>query len=88
MSSDRHSFPSTGAQAGGELDFATGTRVLRLPQVRAMTGLGRSSIYQMERERRFPRRIKIGSRAVGWIEGEVIKWINERIASRQTLLIK
>jgi len=44
-------------------------KVLRLPQVCEVTGLRRSMIYQLEAELRFPRRIKIGVRAVGWIQG-------------------
>jgi len=36
-------------------------------------------IYQLEAKRRFPRRIKIGVRAVGWIEGEVQQWVRQRI---------
>jgi prophage regulatory protein len=40
-------------------------------------------IYQLEAERRFPNRIKIGIRAVGWIEREVQEWLVKRIeASR------
>lgn len=54
-------------------------RVLRLPQVCSTTGLCRSMIYQLEAEQRFPRRIKIGTRAVGWIEGEVQGWVTQRI---------
>jgi len=54
-------------------------RLLRLPQVCQVTGLRRSMIYQLEAERRFPRRIKIGVRAVGWIEGEVQHWVRQRI---------
>jgi prophage regulatory protein len=54
-------------------------RVLRLPQVCSITGLCRSMIYQLEAEKRFPRRIKIGARAVGWIEGEVQGWVTQRI---------
>lgn len=56
------------------------TRILRLPQVCvAKTGLCRSMIYQMESELRFPRRIKIGTRAVGWLEGEVQTWLDKRV---------
>jgi prophage regulatory protein len=55
-------------------------RVLRLPQVCSVTGLGRSMIYQMEAELRFPKRVKIGTRAVGWLEGEVNAWLQKRIA--------
>jgi prophage regulatory protein len=54
-------------------------RVLRLPQVCATTGLRRSFIYQMEAQNRFPKRIKIGVRAVGWLESEVQEWLSERI---------
>ena len=44
-----------------------------------MTGLGRSMIYQMEADLRFPKRVKIGTRAVGWLEGEVRAWLQKRI---------
>jgi prophage regulatory protein len=54
-------------------------KVLRLPQVCEVTGLRRSMIYQLEAELRFPRRIKIGVRAVGWIQGEVQQWVVQRI---------
>jgi prophage regulatory protein len=54
-------------------------QVLRLPQVCKVTGLCRSMIYQLEAQRRFPGRIKIGLRAVGWIEGEVQQWLATRI---------
>jgi len=54
-------------------------RLLRLPQVCQVTGLRRSMIYQLEAKRRFPRRIRIGVRAVGWIEGEVQQWVRQRI---------
>jgi prophage regulatory protein len=56
-------------------------QVLRLPHVRRITGLCRSSIYQMEAEGRFPRRVKIGARSVGWIESEVQNWLRQRIES-------
>jgi predicted DNA-binding transcriptional regulator AlpA len=38
-------------------------------------------IYQLEAEQRFPKRIKIGIRAVGWIESEVQIWVEKRIAA-------
>jgi prophage regulatory protein len=68
----------------GSTDMAL--QILRLPQVCAVTGLKRSMIYQLEADQRFPHRIKIGIRAVGWIEGEVRMWVATRIAeSRRTL---
>jgi prophage regulatory protein len=56
-------------------------KILRLPQVCEVTGLCRSMIYQMEADRRFPQRIKISTRAVGWLETEVNAWLIRRIAS-------
>jgi len=57
-------------------------RILRLAQVCDVTGLGRSMIYQMEADLRFPKRVKIGTRAVGWIEQEVKAWLVKRIEAR------
>ena len=55
-------------------------RILRLAQVREVTGLGRSCIYQLQAQKEFPQRIKIGVRAVGWIESEVQQWVAKRIS--------
>jgi len=54
-------------------------QILRLPQVFQVTGLCRSMVYQMEAEQRFPRRIKIGTRAVGWLQGEIQAWLAARV---------
>lgn len=56
-------------------------RLLRLREVCRMTGLCRSMIYKMQAENRFPRRVKIGVRAVGWLEEEVAQWLTDRVAS-------
>ena len=56
-------------------------RVLRLPRVQARTGLARSTIYVRVADGSFPQPIRLGARAVGWIESEVDAWIRERIAA-------
>ena len=59
-------------------------RILRLPAVKAVTGLAGSTIYLFTEKGGFPKPISLGSRAVGWIEGEVQEWLKDRIhASRQ-----
>ncbi len=55
-------------------------RILCLREVCALTGLGRSFIYQLQAEGRFPQRIKLGARAVGWLEDEVQRWVADRIS--------
>ena len=45
--------------------------ILRLPAVKARTGLSRSTIYQRVAEGSFPKPVNLGKRAVGWLESEV-----------------
>lgn len=55
------------------------TSLLRLPQVQARTGLGRSTIYLKISQGQFPAPVKLGARAVAWPESEVTRWIRSRI---------
>ena len=54
--------------------------ILRIPQVRERTGLGNSQLYKLISDDKFPRQIKLGLRASGWIETEVDEWIEKKIA--------
>jgi prophage regulatory protein len=54
-------------------------QILRLPHVCKVTGLCRSTIYQLEAEQQFPHRIRLGVRSVGWVESEVQEWLANRI---------
>ncbi|MDE2793925.1 MAG: AlpA family phage regulatory protein [Gemmatimonadota bacterium] len=47
-------------------------------------GLSRSTIYVRRDEGRFPRRVSLGARAVGWIDAEVREWMSERIAASRS----
>ena len=63
-----------------EQRMKTPIRFLRLPEVLERTGLSRSTIYVRLAEGRFPQPVRLGGRAVGWIEAEIDEWIRERIA--------
>lgn len=54
-------------------------RILRLPDVKQLTSLSRSSIYLRMANHEFPDSISLGGRAVGWLEQDVYEWIVERI---------
>ena len=56
--------------------------VLRRKQVETRVGLRRSSLYQRISEGSFPAPIKLGGRAVGWIESEIVEWLADRVAER------
>ena len=53
-------------------------RLLRLPAVLERTGLGRSALYALMKAGTFPRPLRIGARAVAWLEDEVDEWIRKR----------
>ena len=57
--------------------------ILRLPAVKATTGLSRSTIYLRVAEGTFPKPVSLGDRAVGWLAAEIQDWLQRRIeASR------
>lgn len=58
---------------------------IRLDQVKARTGLSRSTLYAYIRDGRFPAPVTISERCVAWVESEIDGWISDRIASRRTV---
>ena len=62
-----------GLHGDAEQDFVP----LKLEEVKSMTSLGKSTIYQMMKEGNFPNRRKFG-RSSRWSKQEVAKWQNEK----------
>ena len=63
------------------------TTILRLPAVKARTGLSRSTIYLRIAEGKFPRPVSLGGRAVGWVEAEIQQWLDQLVeAARKAAL--
>jgi prophage regulatory protein len=60
-------------------------KVLRRKAVEAKTGHSTSTIYEKMATGEFPRPIKLGSRAVGWLEEEIDTWIEARRAERDSI---
>lgn len=52
--------------------------LIRLPEVRRLTGLARSTLYRLEREGRFVPRVRLSQRATAWRLDEVLAWIADR----------
>ena len=53
--------------------------VLRLPDVLALVGLSRASIYAKVAEHRFPAPIKLTAHASGWRMGDIRTWLADPI---------
>lgn len=52
---------------------------LRFHEIMSRTGLGRSSIDLLEKRGEFPRRARVGARAVRWSEDEVNAYLEARM---------
>jgi len=58
--------------------------ILRRPEVEKATGLPTSTLYAKIASGDFPKPIRLGPRAVGWLEDDIAQWQESRIASRDT----
>ena len=57
-------------------------RILRLPEVSKTTGVPVSSIYKLMKNKSFPPCVHISSRSVGWVDLEILEWMESRVKSR------
>jgi len=57
-------------------------KLLRLPEVKATTGLSKSSIYARIAEGTFPKRIQLGQRFVVWVEADIQTWLMSKYLLR------
>jgi prophage regulatory protein len=55
-------------------------RILRLPEVELRTGFKRAHIYSLMNQKRFPKSIQLGPRAVGWDSLAVDRWVEDLIS--------
>ncbi len=53
--------------------------LFRRPQVQQRTGLSRTTLYEYIKDGAFPAPVRLGARAVGWLESEVSEWIHARV---------
>lgn len=53
-------------------------KILRTKEVQGQTKLGRTTIWRLEREGRFPKRVQLSDRRVGWKASDVEAWVQSR----------
>ena len=56
--------------------------ILKLAETCRRTGKSRSAVYADISAGSFPSPVRIGRRAVGWLESEINEWIRVRAAQR------
>jgi len=53
-------------------------QILRVQKVAEKVGLGKSTIWAMHAQGRFPKAVRLGPNAVGWRLSEINRWMAER----------
>jgi prophage regulatory protein len=54
--------------------------VLRWPEVAKIVPISRSHAHALAAQGKFPKPIKLGPRASGWLESEINSWLADRVA--------
>jgi predicted DNA-binding transcriptional regulator AlpA len=52
--------------------------ILRTSDVTRLTGLSRTTLWRLERQGKFPTRIRLGVNSIGWRDEEVRHWVESR----------
>ncbi|EED1400045.1 AlpA family transcriptional regulator [Escherichia coli] len=55
------------------------TALIRMQEVQRRTSYSKQWIYKLIAKGRFPKPVKVGSRAVAFVEREIDEWINQVI---------
>ena len=59
--------------------------LVRLAVVITITGLSRSTIYDLMSKNLFPRQVKLGNtKSSAWVKSEIYQWNAEQIAKRDS----
>ena len=53
-------------------------RIILEKERKQMTGISRTTAWRMEQKGEFPKRRKVSDGLVGWLESELITWIENR----------
>jgi prophage regulatory protein len=61
---------------------STVDRFVREPERREITGLARSTWFELERQGRVPKRHQLSQSAVGWKLSDLLAWVESRQPKR------
>ena len=83
--------PTTAYKVGldsiNNIEEKTMNKIIKLEEVVELTKLGKTTIYTMAKDEKFPKPMKLGKRSSGWFEHEIERWMqdcsNRRSANSQ-----
>ena len=53
-------------------------QIVRMKDVVFTTGLSKTTIYRLEKEGNFPKRVSLGARSVGWFKHDIQDFLKTR----------
>ena len=56
-------------------------QVIRMHQLKAITGLSKTTLYDLIKKGEIPKPIKLGARAVGWLQSDIEAFISSRVVA-------
>ena len=59
-------------------------KIVKINDVRHQTHLSVASIYRLAKQGDFPKPIKLGVKASGWLQSEIDDWIQSRLNARDS----
>lgn len=66
-------------EAGAGIMNSDMNRIIRLDELKTIIGgVDRTTVKRWEDKGLFPKRVKLGNRAIGWLLKDVLEWINSK----------
>lgn len=59
-------------------------KILSKKQLKELVLYSPQHIARLEKAGLFPKRVQLGPNRVGWVEAEVLEWLEQRLAERST----
>jgi len=56
--------------------------IIKINDVKRMTTFSESTIYRLMSQGKFPKQVKLAERSCGWVESEVLEYLNKKIGNR------
>lgn len=54
--------------------------ILKIDDVMKLTGFGRSTVYVLAKQGKFPKPVKLSIRSSGWFQDDIEKWLESKRA--------
>ena len=64
------------------MNMAPANRIIRKPELLAQLGVTHTTVWRWEKAGKFPKRLRLGKNACGWLKSEVEAWIQAKADAR------